>query len=1645
MYNNFSSKKTKKVISALLASALVVTSAPITADAATSKVLGVKKTFTVAGTKVTGLSKAEKKVVKVTIKNKKVTVKGLKAGKVSFKIGKKAYNVKVGATKVKASAAATSLKVNATTKLSIVASNGKNDKLTVKTSNDSIVKISKSSVTANASGKASITLKGLAAGTSKITVTSKNTGKTASVKIKVVADEVVTQAPVVSDSPVVSGNPSESQAPAVSGEPSTSQAPAPSFDPVTAKEGTLTVTTNVSGASIKVISGGATVASVAMNPLEKSITTPTLKPGVYEVEVSKKRYDTYKTTITVDGNVSINAELAESVVLGASATVTNSLIEYENTVLVNDNAIVTVTVKDKNGNLVPGKTVVFSANKIDNGAAIEVKGQNVQTTDANGRASFVVGLVDTTSDSTDTTKVTSAEFTAKVLDVTDGTNSIASGCVGFAALDLASVDVYGKKLEVGKNAGVAYTNTDYNGIAKTYSLKKMVNEDPNVEYISTQKVSSEGKDEHEVTFNVNPKISLPKMTSTDTVMKDFIQPVNEKSGAYFTYATNEYDKIIVLEEDTSKLQYATLKFNNIQISKYTKMVITSYTGEECKATQLIAGSRVEIDGEYSQKDFGYQIPLNENAVKAIKVSLKSAGQVETDMNSGYDIKEIVGVYNSSSNTVAANTKAISTAKVSWETVNPTMSNFATLDPKAPKYAKLKITPKADKNTFDYQVPVFPYTGDAVIREFDSNKKVVAYYLVPTVKDNKNTNIINTDIPAYEATAEEATNHSVGTIKTNGNNVVVNSTAVGATNLKGTITLPSLGADVLDASNKNVYTSVQWNPLPKDADVSTSDAFLALAGQNVTVYAQLSDKNGNPVSLANQTITYTLNNTEESATTTFESNTDIKTLNGTAVVKNTNTDVNGRATLTLNNAQAAVIDDLKATAGNYDVILYIGKEKATTADIYWVNADLAFKKSVSDADYLRTNNDTATIDTDKPVVSTPWQYAVKTVGNIFEDKADTHVESYYKKFKDPGTLEGFDISIDGLKINTTFDEDNKGKYKVSGNGVVDATSSFEYKDTIINELNGTSVGTNVTFTAKKGDVTKTYECVGEGNANLQAKMKLNVSWEAQGSMLSITSPAGTTISLNAAGGTGSVEGKGGPGTHFYGYTDLYVKVTDATGKNPKEGTRVWFKSGTDKDRFSDGNGSITTWAKTDGNGVAHVVLNVADATQKSSVVTASVDGVDEVATTTINWVNYEKAFGLVNAGLSSDNAKQIVLTFNNNVEASSVKKDMFEVKNNGSTTGDNYGKKYEITDAKASGKYVYLTLKNTIPTDTYTVSIAPTTVDSVKYTLSDEKGVAVTKTTADFYSDKTGNFNAVVSYAADNATVTVSNIKTGIELTDLNNSNAGTPGTEDVKAYAEKYFVVTVDGKIQTLTATTVGSTFTTAGMSFKFDVPQTGADQKVAIYYLGGSETYTVKAAEDLAQVGAYQVNSASHSVTVNFNRNINYAAGKTSADLIAKKANNTDNATVSTVDGSSNSVTFTFTSLDGTEIITIPAGVFTDSMGYTNEEIKITSVDITAPKIKSAKIGDATTKLVVTFDEAVDKTLATTSSNWSLTGGSTTITGVTLSDDGKIATLTFSSAIDNTSIDANAIKDIHGNALDAAADVITIGTVTVGTAQTIG
>ena len=903
-------------------------------------------------------------------------------------------------------------------------------------------------------------------------------------------------------------------------------------------KGTISVTTNISGASIKITSttsGSSAVVDDAFK--DKTYTTTKLAPGEYEVVVTKEGYDPYKTTVKVNGDVTVEANLKESIVTGATATVTNALVDYKNTVLVNDNAIVTVNVKDSEGKAVAGKTVVFSIDQIqgtlaDNDPAkLEIKGEVVKTTDANGNATFIVGLKNATKDCTKEDHKASAKFTAKVLGVEDETKSATDGCVGFAALDLTKVKVNpddvkpnAGKLEAGESAG----GKNVSGISKTKSL---IGKD--VEYLSTQKVSSEGKDEHEVTFDAKPIISLPDM-GADEVSKDYVQLVNEKSGDYFTYAN--YDKVIKVNVDTRKLQYATLMFNDIEVSKYTKLVITPCSDAEGK-TPLKKVDPYVIKGEHSQKGFGYQIPLNEgDTIKSIKVSLKSGGQVQTNMNSGFDIDKIVGVYKANASTDGT-TEEVKNAKIDWENVEPVMSDLVKFTDKtevtATEFASAhKIALKGV--SLDYQVPAFPYTGDAVIREFDKNGKVINYYLAPTVKatgaNNTNTNIIEANAKAYKATYEEATTHKVGDIKTEGNLVKINSTKVGASNLKGTISLPTLVGDGLDASNKYVYTSVQWNPIPKS---SSSDAFLALSGQNITVKAQITDKNGNPVSESGKDIKYTYAGNDSS----FTSKNPSKNIKGNiAVVKNESTDVHGQATLVLSAGDKNSLTGLSATCtdSNYNVKLIVGGQNTLTdtADLYWINANLKFRDTVDGPDYITkdtTDGRTVDVEVSKPTAATPWRYAVQTVGNKLTD----------------GVLKDSEVNIKGLKVQTSFDTENKGKYKVveDVNGAAEGTSDYKNKDVIINKLTPASIGDKVVFEIGGRE----YPCVGEGGTpNLNARMNLNVDWGTTGTALTLINPDGTNI----ADGT----------------TKVYVKVTDGTGKNPLKKTRVTFKSSNVNDTF-----------------------------------------------------------------------------------------------------------------------------------------------------------------------------------------------------------------------------------------------------------------------------------------------------------------------------------------------------------------------------------------------------------------------------------------------------------------------------------------------
>ena len=324
MYNNFLSKKSKKAISALLASALVISAAPISADAATTKIIGVGKSKTVSvssSATVKNLSAAEKKIVKITKKGKKFTIKGLKPGKATFKIGKKAFTVKVGATAVAKKTFATSLTAGTNKNVSVTAAFGKGDTLTWKSNKTTVVKVSKASVKVAANKKAAVvknTLKPVKAGTATITITSKNTGKKVAVKVtvKAAAPAATTQAPAATTTApdTTTGPATTTTAPdTTTGPATTTTAPDTTTGPATTTTAPDTTTGPVSGGATtapqptETVSGGATTAP---QPTE----TPST-PSVELAAVTASAVSTKKITFVFNQAVTASAITKDDVVV----------------------------------------------------------------------------------------------------------------------------------------------------------------------------------------------------------------------------------------------------------------------------------------------------------------------------------------------------------------------------------------------------------------------------------------------------------------------------------------------------------------------------------------------------------------------------------------------------------------------------------------------------------------------------------------------------------------------------------------------------------------------------------------------------------------------------------------------------------------------------------------------------------------------------------------------------------------------------------------------------------------------------------------------------------------------------------------------------------------------------------------------------------------------------------------------------------------------------------------------------------------------------------------------------------------------------------------------------------------------------------
>jgi len=1155
---------------------------------------------------------------------------------------------------------------------------GKKVKATFTSSNSKVAKVAKSTgkVTAVKKGTATITAKysGKKA-TCKVTVKQYVTSITAPASIDLKEGEIIDLSKQVTVKPASANN------------KAVSYVPDESYIAGVNKDGTVLkgVKEGQTVVTIKAKDGSGKKTNVVVNVKPGDASTETPPPG--ETPAPSDNKEAANVKVSVENPFSTEEA-------------------YANTVLVGTNAYVTVQLTDKDGNPVANEEVELTSKKIyPTGAAnayIKMFGnvsESVKKTDSKGNVTFVYGIdknSDTVTgkaiDATRSEFVSSFKLTASVV----GNKEIkGSADVKFASLSTAAASsgVYVRN-------GV--TNSGYPALVKGVNATNATagtkgRNEENITYVTSQQVSPKGSDTHKVGFDSGVgslSLTMPGSEATGSDAERVKEDINWSTDKYMTYANEQKNTSggwVLKSVEASQLQYATVTFNKLRLSKYSQFLVRAYivtdknnptAGAPNKITPIaLKAEESNIGGPKAEDNFSVQIPVSATGgYLYVTAQIISKGQVNTDLNEGFTVKCIEGVKKPGSTSVSGSgTQTLQGLEVEWKkddnvtyTINQPLANTTAI------YGVLTGAPynySSTNNTFWYKVPAFPATGNAIITVRDNAGNDIAYFAAPTQNEPqvvggvtvyKNQNIlVDSAADLYQLSKEEATRLDVGTVTQNGNDAVVNSEQSGVTHLVGTIKSTNENIKI-DESNSRIYTSVHWNPVQNTTSVGPTAggvAAAALVGQNLVLRAQLTDKNGNVVSTNGVPVKFYKNKAQTPATDEIKA-ADITVGEASLVKVDASTNALGQAELVLSSGKPAQALDIVAKAGSdeFDITYQVGKETVNGAwvDLYWVDANLYFEPGYQGGSTVETTLDTPVKQSKDsinivPTVGQNWAYEVRTSGEV-------------RNGGNGGTLTAFDIvKISGLTIQTSVGTGSVGSVTNADNGKAEATSTKAGFTDIVNELNNNSIGKDVTLTfSKTNGESKTVPYAGEGNATLSKKLTLNVNWNASVPTVGFIIPTGRQADI--AGGN----------------VNTYVEVKDANG-NPIASRDVTLKV----TGVGDVSGSATV--STNSEGIAAFAVDptagtAATAGQTSTLV-ATVDGLTTIAQSSIKWINPVGGFKVTRADYDY-NTKTIKLTFNNTISEASVVKDMFEVEY--ALDGTTFTR-HIVSDIKVSGKEVTISV------------------------------------------------------------------------------------------------------------------------------------------------------------------------------------------------------------------------------------------------------------------------------------------------------------------------------------------------------------------
>lgn len=1017
---------------------------------------------------------------------------------------------------------------------------------------------------------------------------------------------------------------------------------------------------------------------------------------------------------------------------GLSAKVTNyfDTVNYPDVVVKNDNDGVKIAVYYGAG----GKGFINEYVRLSwKYAKVYNPREAYQMTDANGFAYFTIPFSGVDADVISYTLTADGDKSLKVEGkVTVGTVAFTSDVeningsndkntdngsdkkfkddLGFKDIVVSENDYVGAtKGEGVVNTPATYTN-DWEAITATSR-----------DFVASQQVSV--TDEHKVGFIGGlPTITLPGENPNSWSAESFVQPINKTSDEYHVY--DEKVEWIELEADPMELTYATLNFSSLKLSKYTHMEISTHTGKEWYNAQL--GATTYVYGPVDRSDFGYQIPFSDNNEHVwVKVVLKSAGQVDTAKNKGYTIKDITGVYRKGTLASADVTTNLKGASIEWKAVTPVMSVERELTTVVANQLKLADDVNVKVNDTDastnkkiaratYKVPVYPYTGNAIITTYDKNGSVIAYFACAAenayktndalnpdaiidanaTNDNagtlkvRNYNCLSTNAFVYRISEEEAFKQ-VGTVSQDGTLVTVNSTEAGVTTLEGTITGVST-----DAITGKVYTSVQWCPIPNA--VKDNAGAIALAGQEVEIIAQLLDKNGNKVSKAGEPISfkyYEDGDLKKNQTVIADANNRVTYLEN-AIVNNdatiqaidaqTSTDSKGQAKLLLCASDVAALVGITATTNSYNVAISVNGENIDQLDLYWVNGVSKYvDNSMNGNVYVNKDVTTGVV----PTVGEKWEYGFTTTAVREDDQTE--------RLPNAGVWKNYVIKrVENMKMTLAEEAGSTGTVTTNTgkNGMALVTSTENSESYISSTTDGTPVeGTTISFVIRNKDDAswseKTVATVGKGIAN-EEKMTLTIAWESTGL---------TGKFITASGSKADIADDF---TVVFKVTDSFgnintTDVVDVTSSISGSIKTVTSGAGT---AVNDGTGLYKAVA--DNKGLVKITLNKAGKTDKlREIITVKVNGVAQkiqIVWTAAGAVVLDPDLKDANGKYRTyADDKRIVLTFTDNtaknygvnINASTVDKSQFAVRRNGELADT------DIASVTVSGNRIILTFKN----------------------------------------------------------------------------------------------------------------------------------------------------------------------------------------------------------------------------------------------------------------------------------------------------------------------------------------------------------------